>query len=115
MARGEIWAVDIPAPDGKPGREQFGMRPGIVVQADIADPQLPTTVVIPATSRLEARRFPYTLAIQPSTLNGLDKPSVLLVFQIRAIDKSRLIRRLGRLEDDQLKNLETKVRALLAI
>jgi mRNA interferase MazF len=115
MARGEIWAVDIPAPERKAGHEQHGMRPGIVVQADSADSQLPTTVIIPATSRLEARRFPYTLTIQPSVLNGLDKPSVLLVFQIRAIDKRRLIRRLGRLEDDQLKSLETEVRALLAI
>jgi mRNA interferase MazF len=102
-------------PAGRVGREQFGTRPGIVVQADAADPQLPTTVIIPATSRLEAQRFPYTLTIQPSVLNGLDRPSVFLVFQARAIDKRRLIRRLGRLEDDELKSPETKVRALLAI
>jgi len=115
MARGEIWAVDIPAPKGKPGREQLGMRPGIVVQADAADPWLPTTIVIPATSKREAQRFPFTIIVQPSTQNGLDKPSVLLVFQIRAIDKNRLIRKLGRLEDDHLKNLEMKIRGLLAI
>jgi len=97
LARGEIWAVDIPAPKGKPGREQLGMRPGIVVQADTADPRLPTTMV------------------QPSTQNGLDKPTVLLTFQIWALDKNRLIRKLGRLEDDQLKYLENQIRALLAI
>ena len=51
----------------------------------------------------------------PSAQNGLDKPTVLLAFQIRAIDKNRLIRKLGRLEDDHLKNLEMKIRSLLAI
>jgi mRNA interferase MazF len=115
MARGEIWAVDIPAPKGKPGREQLGMCPGIVVQADTADPRLPTTIVIPATSKKEAQRFPYTIMVEPSAQNGLDKPTVLLAFQIRAIDKNRLIRKLGRLEDDHLKNLEMKIRSLLAI
>ena len=115
MARGEIWTVDIPVPAGKPRHEQLGIRPGIVVQADKAVSQLPTTIVIPATSRQEARRFPYTVAIQPSLQNGLERPSVLLVFQIRAIDKRRLIRRLGRLEDDHLKNLENQIRDLLAI
>jgi len=115
MARGEIWTVDMPVPSGKPRHEQLGIRPGIVVQADKAGSQLPTTIVIPATSRQEARRFPYTVAIQPSLRNGLERPSVLLVFQIRAIDKRRLIRRLGRLEDDHLKNLEDQIRDLLAI
>ena len=115
MARGEIWTVEIPASVGKPRHEQAGLRPGIVVQADKADPGLPTTIVIPATSRQEALRFPYTVAIQPSLQNGLEKPSVLLVFQIRAIDKRRLIRKIGKLEDDHLKKLETEIRDLLAV
>jgi len=115
MARGEIWTVDIPAPKGRSRHEQLGIRPGIVVQADSAPGQLPTTVVIPATSKLQAGRFPFTLTVDPSSQNGLDKPSVLLVFQIRAIDKSRLIRKVGRLEDNHMASLETHIRNLLAM
>lgn len=115
MARGEIWTVEIPAPAGRARHEQLGIRPGIIVQADHADSKLPTTIVIPTTSNQEALRFPYTVAIQPSTRNGLEKPSILLIFQIRAIDKRRLLRKIGKLEDGYLNTLEIALRELLAI
>jgi mRNA interferase MazF len=115
MPRGEIWTINLPQPKGKPGHEQQGRRPGIVVQADIADPKLPTTIVIPTTSNQDPLRFPYTMLIPPSAHNGLDKSSVLLVFQIRAIDKDRLVRRLGWLEHEHLHNMEKNIRALLDI
>lgn len=115
MRRGEIWTVDMPFPAGKPRHEQIGTRPRIVVQTDKGGTDLPTTIVIPATARQEARRFPFTVAVQPSPENGLEKPSVLLVFQIRAIDKLRLIQKIGRLEDIHLKELENQLHDLLAI
>ncbi|MBI4567091.1 MAG: type II toxin-antitoxin system PemK/MazF family toxin [Planctomycetes bacterium] len=62
------------------GAEQAGRRPGLVVQADTAG-HIPTVLVVPITSNQRALRFPGTLAVPPTSENGLTSPSVLLVFQ----------------------------------
>lgn len=115
MARGDILTVDLPASPGRAGHEQLGSRPAIVIQNDLTDASLPTTMIIPMTSNLGALRYPHTLRIDPSLQNGLTMPSVLLVFQLRAIDKSRLGDRIGRLEQHHLQQLETEMRHLLAL
>lgn len=113
MARGDILTVNLPAPSGQPGVEQVGHRPAIVVQTDTTDLLLPTTMIVPMTSRLGALRFPHTFRVDPSPQNGLAVPSVLLVFQLRAIDKQRLGQRIGRLEQYHLQQLDTELRGLL--
>lgn len=115
MARGDILMVDLPAPAGPAGREQMGHRPAIVVQTDPSNNNLPTTMIVPFTSNLKAMRFPHTLRIDPSHQNGLTRPSVLLVFQLRAIDKRRLGKRIGSLEEQYLRKLEDKIRCLLGL
>jgi mRNA-degrading endonuclease toxin of MazEF toxin-antitoxin module len=45
MARGDIWLVEFPSPEGALAHEQIGDRPGIVVQTDAGDQRLPTTLV----------------------------------------------------------------------
>ena len=102
MARGDILTVDLPAPSGRAGHEQVGYRPAIVVQTDATTASLPTTMVVPLTSNLGALRFPHTFRVDPSPQNGLARPSVLLVFQLRAIDKKRFGNRIGRLEQHYL-------------
>jgi len=108
MARGDVVTVNLPAPAGRPGCEQVGYRPAIVVQTDDTDANLPTTMVVPMTSNLAAMRFPYTFRVDPSPQNGLTKPSVLLVFQLRAIDKGRLGKTIGNLEQHHLQQLESQ-------
>lgn len=115
MARGDILTVDFPASPGRAGHEQVGSRPAIVVQTDLTDASLPTTMIIPMTSNLGALRYPHTLRIDPSLQNGLTMASVILVFQVRAIDKRRLGNRIGRLEKRHLQQLETEMRHLLAL
>jgi mRNA interferase MazF len=90
MARGDIVIVDLPVPPGHAGHEQIGSRPAIIVQTDITDADLSTTMVVPLTSNLSAMRFPHTFRVNPSPENGLTSPSVLLVLQLRVIDKTRL-------------------------
>ena len=115
MARGDVFTVDLPAPSGRAGHEQVGYRPAIVVQTDVTDASLPTTMIVPLTSNLSALRFPHTFRIDPSSQNGLTRPSALLVFQLRAIDKKRLGRRIGRLEQHHLQQLEAETRCLLGL
>jgi mRNA-degrading endonuclease toxin of MazEF toxin-antitoxin module len=72
-------------------------------------------MVVPLTSNLEALRFPYTIRVEPSATNGLSQQSVLLVFQLRAIDRSRITGSLGKLEQEYLEQLDEEMRRLLAL
>jgi mRNA interferase MazF len=114
MQRGEIWEVHLPAPPGGAGREQAGIRPALIVTLE-PNPANPMSMVIPLTSRQSALRFPYTLMVDPSPDNGLTKASVLLVFQLRALDKQRLVRRLGILEQESLAVVDHLISELLAL
>lgn len=112
MTRGDVVLVELPIPGGQPGHEIFGERPAVVVQyGGIAN--LSTTVVVPVTKNLKAERVGGAFVIQPSQTNGLDLPSLALVFQVRAIDKARIRRRIGKLEAEYLKRLDESLKALL--
>jgi mRNA interferase MazF len=92
MRRGEIWRVRLPP---AAGHVQAGERPALVIQNDSYTASLPTVLVVPLTGTLAASRFPGTLLIHPDPANGLTIPSVALVFQTRALDKSDLVARMG--------------------
>jgi len=115
MARGDILIVDLPAPSDGSGHEQMGARPAIVVQTDTTDADLPVAMIVPVTANLRALRFPHTVRVDPTPQNGLSKPSVLLVFQLRAIDKKRLGKNIGCLDQNYLKKLDAEIRHLLAL
>ncbi|WP_022671326.1 type II toxin-antitoxin system PemK/MazF family toxin [Hippea alviniae] len=88
----EIYLIELPKTNG---HEQHGVRPALVISKPIKQ----IAIVMPFTSNMTALRFPYTLKVEPSKENGLSFPSVLLIFQIRAIDSKRLVKKLGVLED----------------
>jgi mRNA interferase MazF len=81
-----------------PGHTQAGIRPAVIVQEDQPTAFLPTVLIVPFTSTRAALRFPGTLAVQPDGQNGLTAPSVALVFQLTAIDKTNLLQPLGVLD-----------------
>ena len=95
MKRGDVVRVDIPRPRGAPGREQFGLRPAIIVQDEPHLENLSTVLVVPLTSNLTATRFAGSFTISPSAQNGLTVDSVALVHQVRAVDRRRIQERLG--------------------
>ena len=99
MKHGELYWANLP---DRGGREQRGRRPVLVWQDKEAFPGLPTVLIIPLTSKMDALRFAGTLAVQPSHENGLTSPSVVLVFQLGACDLRRLEENLGRLGEEDL-------------
>ncbi len=113
MARGDIVRIRFPYPRDQPGHEQAGQRPAIAVQTDTTAGSLPTLMVVPLTGQLDALRFPHTIRVDPSETNGLTMPSVLLVFQLRAIDQSRILDTLGTLEQRYMDQLDNEMRRLL--
>ena len=108
MARGDVLLVDLPVSDG---REQSGRRPVIAVQTDLAGE--PLLMVAPITSNLKASRFRFTVKIDPSVENGLSVPSIIMIFQMRSIDKGRIVRKIGRLSDGELERVGEEIWKLL--
>ena len=112
MERGDVVRVDLPPPKGPTGREQIGPRPAIVLQVEEAT-NLETIIVVPCTGQLHNIRHYGAVRISASDSNGLDVDSVALVHQLRTIDRRRIMRTLGRLSNDDLKQVEAGVRAIL--
>jgi len=112
MEIGDVYSVEIPASDG---HEQAGTRPAMIAQAPQFGGRLPTVLIVPLTSRLTAQSFPGTFLIQPDSDNNLNTISVALVFQLRAIDKRRVRRRLGRLSASDLAQVHDQMKSLLHI
>ena len=108
MKKGEIWLVELPSANG---HEQAGTRPVIV----IAETKANIAVVIPFTSNVQALRFPHTIEVKPTKENGLTAISIALVFQIRAIDKNRIQKKIGELESSTLKKVDIFLRKLLKV
>jgi mRNA interferase MazF len=67
--------------------------------------RLPVVFVIPLTTAQAALRFTGTLLIEPTASNGLSQPSVALVFQLRAVDRRRILDRIGLVGDKRLKDI----------
>ena len=108
MARGDVLLVQLPASDA---REQSGRRPAVAVQTDVAGE--PMLMIAPITSNLNARRFAFTVQVAPSQANGLSVPSVVMVFQMRAIDKARIMRKLGQMSASEMARIDAEIWRML--
>ena len=107
MDKGEIWVVEFPKLDG---HEQAGTRPAVVL-AEVFG----IAVIVPLTTNLAALRFEHTISIKSAKTNGLSAESVALIFQVRAIDKKRLSRKIGNLEESYVKKIDEQLRKLLKL
>lgn len=105
--RGDVYFADL---SPVVGSEQGGFRPVLIVQNDIGNKYSPTVIVSAITSQIMKARLPTHVEL-PATLSGLDKDSVVLLEQVRTIDKRRLKRRITKLDDD----IMAKVDEALAI
>src|SRR5689334_11859974 len=99
MTVGDIFWADLPGTDG---HEQSGRRPVMILQDDSYGGFLPTVLIVPITSTQAALKFRGTVAIPATSANGLAYDSVLLVFQLRTLDRIRFGTQLGATEQTVL-------------
>ncbi|MEW6522356.1 MAG: type II toxin-antitoxin system PemK/MazF family toxin [Bacillota bacterium] len=107
IRRGDIYYADL---SPVVGSEQGGFRPVLVVQNDIGNKYSPTTIVAAITSQIDKAKLPTHVEL-PASEYRLEKDSVLLLEQVRTVDKRRLREYITRLSDEAM----AKVNEALAI
>jgi mRNA interferase MazF len=115
MRRGDIVLVNLPQTADGAGREQVGIRPALIVHDDATSDTLSVIMIVPFTSNMKAQRFPHTIIVQPTEENGLTITSILLVFQLRAIDKQRVAKTIGHLESELIQKVNQEMKSLLGL
>lgn len=112
IRHGELYLVDW---NPARGSEQAGRRPGAVIQNDIANAVqgYPVTIVCAVSSKLKG--YPSMLRVAPSEENGLSEPSEVNAAQIMTVQKDRLVQRIGRLSEADLRLLEEKLAYMLGL
>jgi mRNA interferase MazF len=100
--RGEVYLVAF---DPTLGAEIKKTRPALVLQNDIANRHSPITVVAAISSQFEGRLYP-TEVLLSKPEGGLRTDSVVLLNQIRSVDKRRLVRRLGTLKPSTMRAVD---------
>ncbi len=96
VKRGDIYYADLSPVIGS---EQGGIRPVLIIQNDIGNKYSPTVIVTAITSQINKAKLPTHVEIS-SEEYGLNKDSVILLEQIRTIDKRRLKDRIGHINEE---------------
>ena len=100
VRRGDIYYADL---SPVVGSEQGGIRPVLIVQNDVGNKFSPTVIAAAITSRTGKARLPTHIEVVAS--GGLAKDSVILLEQIRTLDKRRLKEKMGHLDDRLMKQV----------
>ncbi|WP_031545193.1 MULTISPECIES: type II toxin-antitoxin system PemK/MazF family toxin [Salinicoccus] len=102
MKRGEVYLADLSPVQGS---EQGGKRPVVIIQNNVGNYHSPTVIVAAITGRINKAKIPTHVEISKDTYN-LDKDSVILLEQIRTVDKKRLREKLTYLNEDKMKEVD---------
>ncbi|MBE6888851.1 MAG: type II toxin-antitoxin system PemK/MazF family toxin [Oscillospiraceae bacterium] len=98
VKRGEIYYADL---SPVVGSEQGGIRPVLIVQNDIGNKHSPTVIAAAITSQKEKNKLPTHIELNAASC-GLAKDSVVLLEQVRTLDKRRLKERMGELDSSAM-------------
>ena len=101
VKRGDVFYADL---SPVVGSEQGGVRPVLIVQNDIGNKYSPTVIAAAITSQTSKARLPTHIEVFASA--GLSKDSVVLLEQIRTLDKRRLKEKMGHLDDRLMKQID---------
>ena len=105
IKRGELYYADL---SPVVGSEQGGVRPVLIVQNDTGNRYSPTVIAAAVTSKLNKAKLPTHIEL-PKNAYGLQKDSVILLEQIRTLDKRRLKERIGELNPNTMVRVDRAI------
>ena len=111
VKRGDIYYADL---SPVVGSEQGGIRPVLIIQNDLGNRYSPTVICAAITSRMNKAKLPTHIEID-SRRCQIMKDSVILLEQIRTIDKQRLKDMIGHLDKERMRSVDEAIRVSLAL
>ena len=106
VKRGEIYYADL---SPVVGSEQGGVRPVLIIQNDTGNRYSPTVIAAAITSQTGKARLPTHIDLPVQQECGLSRDSVVLLEQVRTLDKRRLRERMGRVDDQVMEKIDTAI------
>jgi len=111
VKRGEIYFADL---SPVVGSEQGGVRPVLIIQNDIGNRFSPTVIVAAITAQIQKAKLPTHVEIKASK-HGLERDSVILLEQIRTLDKQRLTDKITRLDAKMMREIDHAIEISLGL
>ena len=105
IKRGDIFYADL---SPVVGSEQGGLRPVLIVQNDVGNKYSPTVIAAAITSKMSKTKLPTHIDV-PGVDAGLAKDSIVLLEQIRTIDKRRLKEKMGHLDENTMNHVNNAI------
>ncbi|MFC4597378.1 type II toxin-antitoxin system PemK/MazF family toxin [Cohnella hongkongensis] len=102
VKRGDVFYADL---SPVVGSEQGGVRPVLIIQNDIGNRFSPTVIIAAITAQIQKAKLPTHVEIEAKT-HGMERDSVILLEQIRTIDKQRLTDKITHLDDETMNKVD---------
>lgn len=111
VKRGDLFYADLTPVVGS---EQGGVRPVLVIQNDVGNKYSPTIIVAAITSQINKGKLPTHVEVRADK-HGLPKNSVVLMEQLRTIDKKRLREKIGKVNSSVMKRVDESLKISLGL
>ena len=111
VKRGDIYYADL---SPVVGSEQGGMRPVLIIQNDVGNKYSPTVIAAAITSRMGKVKLPTHIDVYAARA-GLSRDSVVLLEQLRTLDKRRLKEKMGHLDEELMGEIDTAIAVSLGL
>jgi mRNA interferase MazF len=111
VKRGDVYFADL---SPVVGSEQGGVRPVLIIQNDIGNRFSPTVIVAAITAQIQKAKLPTHVEID-AIANGFDRDSVILLEQIRTIDKQRLTDKITHLDEEMMSRVNDALQISLGL
>ena len=105
VKRGDIYYADL---SPVVGSEQGGLRPVLIIQNDVGNRYSPTVIAAAITSRMGKTKLPTHIDVHADRA-GLQKDSVVLLEQVRTLDKRRLKEKMGHLDEESMRAVDNAI------
>jgi len=111
IKRGDIFFANLEPIKGK---EQGGKRPVLIIQNNISNKYSPVTIIAAITSKIYEKEYPTSVFVLRKD-SGLDKDSTIMLNQIRTIDNSRILRKVGSLDSFIMNKIDNALKISLSL